>query len=394
MTRKRSKRGQNQGSITERPNGSQMAQFTLNGRRLTKYFKTKKEANKWLIEMQIKKNRGLTLAGARTSLDDFFVDYLKAIKSSLRPNTFQQYSQIVNQHISPILGKYKLEDLKPNIIQQFYNFKIDDGVSERTVILIHAVLHKAFKQAVLWGIIGWNPSDGVIRPKMKRKEMQVLDDVQVRNLLLAAKGSWMETILQLAITTGMRFGELLGLKWSDLNWETRQLQIQRQAKRIIGQGIVFSEPKTKAGRRTIVLGKSTVKLLRKHWLDQQSMINKLESGWEDLDLIFPSKIGTAIDQSNVTKLFKELLKKANLPEIRFHDLRHTSATLMLKQGINPKIVQERLGHSDISMTLNCYSHVLPSMQEEAAEIIDEQLTLIEVDKNFKINEDKLLFGLQ
>ncbi len=379
-------RGRNEGTIYRRADGAWSAQISVEGKRLSKYFKTRKEASNWLLEMRNKLKSGISLAGAQTTLSEYFVDYLKAIQTTIRPNTHSQYSQIVKQHILPMLGKIKLDQLKPNIIQQLYSHKLDQGASERTVLLIHAVLHRALRQAVMWGILGWNPSDGVIRPKLRRTEMQVLDDLQVRNLLLAAKGNWMETFLQIAVTTGLRFGEILGLKWSDLDWETRRLQIQRQANRVASEGILFSQPKTKAGRRTVVLGTKTIILLREHWLNQQREIPILSNHWQDYDLIFPSITGTPMDQSNVRKGFKNLLKIAGLPNIRFHDLRHTAATLMLKQGINPKIVQERLGHADISLTLNTYSHVLPSMQEDAAEKIDELLTMIEVGRNLQVKE--------
>ncbi len=380
------KRGQNEGSIYKRKNGNYASQVTIDGERLTKYFKTRKEANNWLLEMQIKIRSGISLAGSKITLSEYFDDYLKTIKTIVKINTLHQYTQVVKQHILPILGKYKLEDLKPNIIQQLYNLKLEQGVSERTVLLIHAVLHRALKQAVLWGTLSWNPADGVIRPKKKQIEMKVLNDVQVRTLLMAAKGTSMETLLQIEITTGLRFGELLGLKWGDLDWETKRFQIQRQVYRVKFQGLVFSEPKTKAGRRSVVLCKSTIQLLRNHWELQQESIIELGDLWQNNDLIFPSATGTPTDQSNVSKRFKALLISAGLPDIRFHDLRHTAATLMLLQGINPKIVQERLGHADIAMTLNTYSHVLPSMQEDAAEKIDEIITMIDVGSNFQIRE--------
>lgn len=379
-------RGRNEGSIFKRTNGTWCAQVSVEGKRISKYFKTKKEASDWLLEMRNKLKSGISLAGAQTTLAEYFSEYLKANKTTIRPNTHFQYSQIVRQHILPMLGKIKLDELKPNIIQQLYSHKLDQGISERSVLLIHAVLHKALRQAVMWGIIGWNPADGVIRPKKQHKEMKVLNDTQVRTLLLVAKGTPMHILLQIEITTGLRFGELLGLQWKDLNWGNRQLQIQRQLNRLKSHGLTFSEPKTKAGRRTIVLGKSTISLLHDHWLLQQKMIIEFGDQWQDNDLIFPSETGTPADQSNVTKRFKLLLIKAGLPDIRFHDLRHTAATLMLLQGINPKIVQERLGHADISMTLNTYSHVLPSMQEDAAEKIDDIVTMIELNRHFRVKE--------
>jgi integrase len=192
-----------------------------------------------------------------------------------------------------------------------------------------------------------------------------------------------------AVTTGLRQGEILGLKWSDLDWDTRRIHVQRQVQRRKGEGLVFCEPKSASGRRVIVLGQSTIDKLREYKNIQQHERMLAGDKWQEHDLMFPSPIGKPLDPSNIVKAYKHSLKAAGLPEIRFHDLRHSAATLMLQQGINPKIVQERLGHSDISLTLNTYSHVLPHMQEEAAEKMDELLTLIEVgDELKKIKESE------
>ena len=212
-------------------------------------------------------------------------------------------------------------------------------------------------------------------------------DYKVRQLIQVAESKRMGILFWAAVTTGLRQGELIGLKWSDLDWKTRSIQIQRQVQRRTGEGLVFCEPKSASGRRVIVLGKSTIERLREHKNIQVKDRILLEEKWQDYDLIFPSPIGTPLDPSNVLKVYKDCLNEAGLPNLRFHDLRHTAATLMLQQGINPKIVHERLGHSDISLTLNTYSHVLPPMQEEAAEKMDELLTLIEVsDELHKIKE--------
>jgi integrase len=168
-----------------------------------------------------------------------------------------------------------------------------------------------------------------------------------------------------------------------LDWKTKHLHVQRQVQHVHGQGLVFIEPKTKAGRRVIVLGAGTIEKLRKHVELQQLEREVAGKRWKDNDLMFPTSIGTPIESSNLLKRYKELLQNVGLPDIRFHDLRHTVATLMLQQGVHPKVVQERLGDSEISMTLNTYSHVLPSMQEDAAEKMDELITPINVGNEFK-----------
>lgn len=187
----------------------------------------------------------------------------------------------------------------------------------------------------------------------------------------------------LAVTTGLRQGELFGLKWSDLEWETRKIHIQRQVQRQT-EGLVFTEPKSAAGRRVITLGKGTIQKLHTYYDQQQKERVFAGDKWQDTDLIFSTPIGTPLEASNILKIYKKCLKEADLPNLRFHDLRHTAATLMLQEGINPKVVQERLGHSDISLTLNTYSQVLPSMQEDAAEKLDELFTLIDVSQELHV----------
>jgi integrase len=194
----------------------------------------------------------------------------------------------------------------------------------------------------------------------------------------------------MAISTGLRQGELIGLKWSDIDWRNRHLQVQRQLQRL-KEGIGFTEPKSDAGKRTIVLGKAMMEKLRKHIEIQDLEKSLAGSRWQENDLIFSSTIGTPFEPRNLFRIYKELLKQASLPDIRFHDLRHTAATLMFKQGVHPKVVQERLGHSDIALTLNTYSHVLPSMQDDAADLLDELLVPIKIDSDMKAsseNEEK------
>jgi integrase len=307
-------------------------------------------------------------------------------KSSIRPNTFQHYSQIVKQHINPIIGKILLRDLRPDQVQSLYTSKLASGTSNRTTNMIHAVLHRALHHALQLGLVGRNVADSVTRPKLLRKEMKTLNDNQVRQLIQVAEGNRLQILFWFAVTTGLRQGELLGLKWSDVDWQTRRIHIQRQVQRIKG-GLIFCEPKSAAGRRVITLGKTTIEKLRDH--SRKQKIERINAGvnWQEMDLVFPSSRGTPMEPSNVLKNYKKCLKVAGLPILRFHDLRHTAATLMLQQGINPKIVQERLGHSDISLTLNTYSHVLPSMQEDAAEKLDELLTPIDIsDELQKIKE--------
>ena len=203
--------------------------------------------------------------------------------------------------------------------------------------------------------------------------MHTLNENQVKILIGTATGSRWEMLFWLAVTTGLREGELLGLKWSDLDWVTRRLSVQRQLQRLKDRGLVFSSPKSEAGERAVLLSIDTIKRLRGHHAVQY--YEKLFAGnhWQENDLIFPSTLGTTLDPRNLYRNFKAKLRQADLPDIRFHDLRHTAATLMLQQGVHPKVVQERLGHTDIRLTLDTYSHVLPDIQEEAVQKLDRVL---------------------
>ena len=375
------KRANGEGSVFKRGN-RWVAQVGSGKNRETKYFETQKDANAWRHTIIEQRRNGLVFAGSKVSLSKFLDEWLVVAKTSVRPNTYQQYSQVVHQHITPVLGYLVLKDLRPDHVQSLYTNKLANGVSPNTTRMIHAVIHRALNHALKLGLTYRNVADSVTRPKVVRKEMKTLNDYQVRQLIQVAESEQMRLLLWVAVVTGLRQGELLGLKWSDLDWTSRRIQVQRQVQRRKGDGLVFCEPKSASGRRVIVLGKSTIEKLREYKNNQLKERILLGEKWQNYDLIFPSPIGTPLDPSNVLKEYKDCLKRAGLPNLRFRDLRHSAATLMLQQGVNPKIVSERLGHSDISLTLNTYSHVLPPMQEEAAEKMDDLLTLIEVSDEF------------
>ena len=372
------KRGQNEGSIYQRKDGLWTVSVSIQNKRISKYFKTQAECREWLRKTLNQVQNGLTMEGAKTTLEEFLNQWLISYRSSVHPNTIVQYEGIIRLHLIPVLGRIKLKDLRTDQIQALINAETKKGTSPRMVRYIHSVLRRSLNIAMRWGMIGRNPAPGVTLPKLKRKEMNTLNDSQVRVFLSVAKGLRYEALFWMAVSTGLREGELFGLRWSDLDWEKKHLRVQRQLQRIQGKGMVFTEPKTASGKRMIVLSTGMIAKLREHLNYQQMERVSAGSRWQENDLLFPSTHGTPMDPSNMYKDFKGTLRLADLPDIRFHDLRHTAATLMLQQGTHPKIVQERLGHSDISLTLNTYSHVLPSMQEEAAEKMDEILIPIEV----------------
>ena len=325
---------------------------------------------------------GLSWKGMNATLEEFMEEWLEASKIRLKPGSIYDYAGYMRRHIIPALGKIKLSDLKPGHIQAFYSQKQKEGASRSTLKNIHSTLHRALNQAAKWGYILSNPANVVDKPKTQHTEKKTWDETEVISFLSSIEGSLYHGLFYLAVITGLRKGELLGLKWQDLDWTSGELHIQRQLRYINGRGLKLQDLKTAASRRVVVLGKNTIEMLRNHNILQNNA--RIFSGekWTESELIFTSDLGTPLHPDTTYRVFKRLLRAAGLPDIRFHDLRHTAATLMLKQGIHPKVVQERLGHADIAMTLNTYSHVIPSMQKEAAEKMDELLTPIKYEDVF------------
>ena len=224
------------------------------------------------------------------------------------------------------------------------------------------------------GLVPRNATEAVKPPQVRREEIHPLTPVQVKTLFEAAKGDRLESLYVLAVTTGLRQGELLGLKWDDVDMEAGTLQVRRTLTTAKG-GPVLSAPKTKASRRTVKLSKTALEALRSHLTRQLEDIDRVGSLWRENGLIFASEVGEPLDRREIsTRRFKPLLERAGLPRVRFHDLRHTCATLLLSKNVNPKIVSEMLGHATIAITLDTYSHVLPTMQESAAKAMEEALS--------------------
>jgi len=269
-------------------------------------------------------------------------------------------------HAIPALGKRPLARVEPQDLQRLYSRKLEEGLAARTVGKLHVVLHRALQDAVRWGLVGRNVCDAVRPPKVHAQEMRTLSPDEARQFLAAAEGDALEALYVLAITSGLRQGELLALKWQDVDLEAGQLQVRRTIARVNGRGFVEQEPKSARSRRSIALTPLAVDALRRHRARQLER-RMIALVWEENDLVFANEVGRPIEAQNlVRRSFHPLLKRAELQRVRFHDLRHTAATLLLAQGVHPKVVQEMLGHSTVSLTLDTYSHVMPNMQAEAA----------------------------
>jgi len=380
-------RGWNEGTLHQRPNGSWRAQISLNGKRVSFDAKIKVECQTWLRKILEQRDRGYDIEGGKISLSKYLQRWLNTSKVALRPKTAQQYEQVIRKHINPHIGDIKLMDLRLDRIEQFYAGLLEAEVGIRTVRLTHSVLHRALGKAVRYGLVMYNPSQGATLPQYKHAEMQVLDESQVSRFLVAVHGTRFEALYKLAVTTGMRQGELFGLKWTDLQWGSGILHVQRQVQQVSGQGWSLAEPKTRAGRRSIQLGESTLHSLRQH-LERQKLDKAIAGArWQDNNLIFPSRIGTPMDSANLYKDYYRHLQEAGLPKIRFHDLRHTAASLMLNHGVPAIVVSKILGHAKPSTTLDIYGHLINEMQSQAVKVMDELVTPIQVELFKKAKQD-------
>jgi integrase len=264
----------------------------------------------------------------------------------------------------------QLARLEPRQVQKLYADLLAQGQAPASVRQLHAVLRRAFSQAVKWDTVARNVVALATPPRVARHEIQPLTAAQARTLLEAARGGRLEALYVMALSSGMRLGELLGLRWSDVDLDGGIVQVRQILVRM-PSGLRFGEPKTKRSRRRISLSTGVRDSLRQHRARQATERLRLGPVWEDYDLVFANEIGKPLDAGNFLRRdFWRALNKAGLPRCRFHDLRHTCATLLLQQGVHPKVVSELLGHGSIGLTLDTYSHIIPDMQQHAATTID------------------------
>ena len=357
-----------------RPDGRWEARISFEGKRKSFYGKTRQEAARLLAKGLRDRDSGLPLVSERQTLEQYLATWLATIKPTVKPRTYQSYENLLRVHVFPRLGTVSLSKLSPQQLQVLYATDLETGSSTTTVHHIHMVLHRALHAAFRLGLVQRNVCDLVDPPRMVHHEIVVLSAEQVREFLEAVKGERLEALFVLAITTGMRQGELLALRWKDLDLDAASLTIRATLQRLRGQGFVFSSPKTRKSWRKITLSARAVEVLRRHRTQQATEGAALGSGWDEQDLVFPNGMGRPLEGGNVLQReLRPLLAKAGLPKIRFHDLRHTAATLLLLQGVHVKIVSGLLGHASVAITMDLYSHVLPNMQRQAASAMDTLL---------------------
>jgi integrase len=378
MTRQRAN---GEGTVYARKNkqgkviGYRGSYFAPDGKRRHVSGKTKTEALVALRKATVDRDGGLIFEVENITLAEYLHRWLDSpVKTkNLKPITVEQYEQQIRVHIVPSLGRVKLRTLSPELVQDFYDSKIAAGLKPSSVRYIHAVLHNALEHAHKRRLIPDNVASKTDPPKVRPPEIQPLDAEQAKTLLDASRTEPLGSLYTVAATAGLRIGELLALRWTDVDLEQGVMRVSRNLSRAKG-GPRFTTPKNGKGR-SVTLTKQAIESLRSHRKAQNEVRLRLGTLWEDNGLVFASETGKPLTRDFVDRRsFKPLLKRAGLPKIKLHDLRHTCATLLLSRGVHPKYVQELLGHASIVMTLNRYSHWIPSMGDQTARAMEAALS--------------------
>ncbi len=341
----------------------------------------RREADALCIKLLHERDSGLHQSANRITVADYLKHWLAAYaEPNTAPRTYARYEEIVRVHLVPALGRYNLSRLRPAQIQSYYAAALKSGRADRrgglsaqTVVHHHRVFREALQQAVKWQILARNPADAVTPPRPVRREMRFLNPKDIGRLLDACEDGDLRTLIFVALATGLREGELLALRWSDVDLKAGHLQVVRTIHYLGKDGLTFGEPKTRRSRRRVSLSKETARVLTLHRTRQLERRLLLGNAYAEGDLVFASEAGRPIRPYTIAPRFGRVVRAARLEHMRFHDLRHTSASLLLAAGIHPKVVSERLGHSTVNLTLDTYSHVLPGLQEQAAQSMDAYL---------------------
>src|SRR5215218_1815009 len=374
------RRGNGEGSITRhKKSGLWMARYTVETpsgpKRRTIYASTRKEVAEKLARALSQRADGIVVDDKNLTVGDYLDRWLSdCVRGTVRESTYSRDRYLVTNHVKPSIGRVKLKNLNALHLQSLYRERLDSGLSSSTVQKIHHVLHKGLRQAVRWTLIPRNPADDAKAPAPTPKEMNPLSAHEARKLLEAARGNRLEALYILAVHTGMRRGELLGLNWGDVDLENATVRVRRTLTRN-GTGHVLGEPKTKKSRRTVRITPQAVQALKYHQAKQSEEMLTSGSLYQEQGLVFAGTGGGLINPSNLRqRSFKPLLEHAGLPRITFNDLRHTCASLLFQKNVHPKFVQELLGHASVAITLDTYSHMLPGMGSQAADAMVEALS--------------------
>jgi integrase len=343
-------------------------------------FKTKADAELALTRALAAQDGGVTVVTTTTvNVAQFLDEWLEAVRPSLKATTAKSYVEMMQGYVAPRIGDVLLTRLNPGHLRRLYGEllvsgrrRASGGLSTRTVVYTHRVLSHALSDAVRWGMLTANPAEKVDPPRVVTPEMRVWTAEEARRFLALVQDDRLYALWAVFLAIGLRRGEVAGLRWDDVDLERREAAVRR-TRVVVGWQVHVSEPKTRSSRRTVSLDPTTVAVLRAH--RSRQLEERLAWGptWQDSRHVFCSEDGQPVHPQRITKAFDRMVAVHGLPKIRLHDLRHTSASLALLAGVHPKVVSERMGHANVGITLDTYSHVVKGMQEEAAVKVAELL---------------------
>ncbi len=369
---KRNRRGNNEGTIYQRSDGRWMGMVSLpDGRRQSFYGRTSDEVKRQVVSALHAQQTADDPNAATPTVGEFLDQWLeRTAKARVRGQTFKGYEVNVRVHLKPAIGHLPLRQLEPVQVQDLIDRKLREGLAPKSVRYMQGILRNALNHAIRWNYIQRNPAALVDGPRIQHHEIQPFTREEVQRFLNAIKGNRLEALYTVALTMGLRQGEALGLRWNDVDLELGYIRINRQLQRV-NHKYELVEPKTLRSRRHLAVPSAIIGSLKVHKDRQNTERRDAERAWYDTDLVFCRRNGYPLNGSVVTHHFQNLLEEAGLPKRRFHDLRHSCATLLLAQGVSPRVVMEVLGHSQISLTMNTYAHVLPEMRRDAADRMSE-----------------------
>ncbi|MGP8081150.1 MAG: tyrosine-type recombinase/integrase [Dehalococcoidales bacterium] len=340
---------------------------------------TKKEAEQRLSDLLHQLDTGTFMKPGKTTLASFMERWLAdSVFPNLAPRTAEVYEYITRVHLVPALGHVPLTQLKPAAIQKYYSEKLSHGrhdgkggLSAKSVRHHHMTLHCALETAVKWGLLQRNPADSVQPPHAEKAEMKIWEEDEIKKFLDSIKDSSYYPLFFLSLFTGLRRSELLAIRWQEVDFIYCQLYISRSIHQLRNGQFVYKSTKSARGNRPVALSPATLDVLGKHQTSREAQCLLLDRKLLDSELVFCHVDGSPLVPDTVSAAWGRAIRRSGLKVIRFHDARHSHASLLLKQGVHPKVVQERLGHSSIQVTLDTYSHVVPGMQQMAASRLDD-----------------------
>ncbi len=357
-------------------------------------FTSEKKANKAMIDMISELNKGGYVDPSTDTLSDYLDDWLKHKLKRVAYSTYTHYKSYINNHIKPAIGNIKVFELTASHVENFYDSLLEQGkLSERSIHHIHRILSNALEKGARIGDVQKNVAKVVEPATVRKKEMTYWSMDMLQKFLDLTREEHNYIAWYIAAFTGMRQGEILGLKWDCVDFDNKMIYVRRALKRDNGKCII-ADLKNNSSYRSIAISTSDVFELKKHYNEQKEYKFSLGDNYDDNNLVVATGLGTHILPSNLGRAFRRCLDNEEITTIRFHDLRHTHASMLFGLGVHPKIVQERLGHSSIQVTLDTYSHMLPNMQEAAADKLDTVFNEnAEKDKNKHSNKSDVVTNL-